>query len=276
MNVKPLNRRTSESHEQGVVSGSPLTDVNDRYWQEYWNLRSKYFADARNCQQLYEEFIESYLERETEISWLDVGCGHTLLHHGGEEKSLKFVQRTKFAVGLDCDVVALSRNRIFSHRLAGDVESLPFGNDSFDLITANMVVEHLRNPIGFVREIVRVLKPGGAFVVHTPNLFHWEALLAYLTPHKFHELCCWLIEKRDSSDVYPVFYRANTLSVLKKLFNAVGMRLEQGGTIADVPRRFPVPLLSRVLLLLSIVEVRLLSSGFFMSFRHNLLLAFRK
>jgi 2-polyprenyl-3-methyl-5-hydroxy-6-metoxy-1,4-benzoquinol methylase len=48
--------------------------------------------------------------------------------------------------------------------------ALPFPDASFGAVTALEVIEHLENPRAFVKEIVRILKPGGFAIVSTPNL----------------------------------------------------------------------------------------------------------
>jgi SAM-dependent methyltransferase len=48
-------------------------------------------------------------------------------------------------------------------------ERLPYQEDSFDLVIASHVMEHLAAPLPFFREAVRVLKPGGLLYVETPS-----------------------------------------------------------------------------------------------------------
>lgn len=50
-------------------------------------------------------------------------------------------------------------------------EALPFGEDSFDLVLSDNVVDHAENPRRIVEEMVRVLKPGGA-LYFTVNIHH--------------------------------------------------------------------------------------------------------
>jgi SAM-dependent methyltransferase len=45
----------------------------------------------------------------------------------------------------------------------GDVYALEFADDSFDIVHAHQVMQHLARPIDAMREIRRVLKPGGVF-----------------------------------------------------------------------------------------------------------------
>ncbi len=50
----------------------------------------------------------------------------------------------------------------------------------FDLITAVEIIEHLDNPRHFLRELRKLLKPGGHLVITSPNVEHWMARLKFL------------------------------------------------------------------------------------------------
>jgi len=56
-------------------------------------------------------------------------------------------------------------------------DSLPFGDDEFDLVVASHVLEHIPNPIAIFGEILRVCRPGGLVYVEAPSdrsaLFSW-------------------------------------------------------------------------------------------------------
>ena len=49
------------------------------------------------------------------------------------------------------------------------VPPLPFANDSFDFVISFQVIEHIKQDLELVREVKRVLRPGGKFIVTTPN-----------------------------------------------------------------------------------------------------------
>ena len=55
----------------------------------------------------------------------------------------------------------------------------PIANDSFEEIYAKHIIEHLDDPIGFMREMCRILKPGGKIFVETP---HFSSRVAYSEP----------------------------------------------------------------------------------------------
>ncbi|MDD1776995.1 MAG: class I SAM-dependent methyltransferase, partial [Candidatus Helarchaeota archaeon] len=51
----------------------------------------------------------------------------------------------------------------------GSLESQQFTSNTFDLVIALEVIEHVPSPITFLREISRILKPGGFVCLSTPN-----------------------------------------------------------------------------------------------------------
>lgn len=53
--------------------------------------------------------------------------------------------------------------------MQGVVPPLPFANESFDCVVSFQVIEHIKHDKEFVREVFRVLRPGGRFIVSTPN-----------------------------------------------------------------------------------------------------------
>ena len=51
----------------------------------------------------------------------------------------------------------------------GVVPPIPFADESFDYVVSFQVIEHIKRDKEFVREVHRVLKKGGKFIVSTPN-----------------------------------------------------------------------------------------------------------
>ena len=49
------------------------------------------------------------------------------------------------------------------------VPPIDFENSSFDYVVCFQVIEHIKDDMTFVREVARVLRPGGKFIVSTPN-----------------------------------------------------------------------------------------------------------
>ncbi|MBV9769068.1 MAG: methyltransferase domain-containing protein, partial [Bryobacterales bacterium] len=58
--------------------------------------------------------------------------------------------------------------------------AVPGHENSFDVVVAAEVIEHLENPRSMLREIFRILRPGGSAIITTPNNESWRSLIALL------------------------------------------------------------------------------------------------
>jgi SAM-dependent methyltransferase len=115
-----------------------------------------------------------------------------------------------------------------SRRICSSLDSLPFSDASFDLVTCNMVVEHLPAPFAIFHELSRVLAPGGILLVHTPNTQNY-LVFANILAKKLLPRSVVLKLKNDGraeDDVYPTYYRANNARALRKLGESVSLQLE--------------------------------------------------
>jgi SAM-dependent methyltransferase len=97
---------------------------------------------------------------------LDAGCGSgrnmiELARHG-----------TVSGVELSGPSVDIARARGAGEVIAGSVLDMPFDSDSFDLSVCLDVIEHLDDDVGALRELRRVLAPGGSLLVTVPA-YQW-------------------------------------------------------------------------------------------------------
>jgi len=194
-----------------------------------------------NSQYLYAEALRAAL-RDTQ-SWLDLGCGHQLLPAWMGHQSMDLPAGARLTVGIDLDADALRSHNTLRRRIRADVEQLPVAAASFDLVTANMVLEHVRNAELLFYDVSRVLKPGGSFLIHTPNLAGYTTILAKCTPGPWRPKLAALLQGRQESDVYRTFYRANTIHVLRALAAGAQLDVAELQTVASSPQLYKVPLL---------------------------------
>jgi SAM-dependent methyltransferase len=182
--------------------------VRDLSLRFYWKAQSLMVPGLQYAQTLYEQVLwQVTTGRE---AWLDLGCGHQVLPPWRSVQEINLVKQTRVTIGLDADFQSLKSHRTIARRVCGSVTTLPFTSGSFDLVSSNMVFEHLDDPERQLREIARVLRPNGVLVFHTPNVRGYPTVLAKLVPEFVKKKLIWALERRHEEDVYPTFYRINS------------------------------------------------------------------
>jgi SAM-dependent methyltransferase len=95
---------------------------------------------------------------------LDVGCGRGQFISAAREHDWD-------AWGLEVTTDAIENlpKRIRPWVAVGRLESPPFAEEFFDALTLFDVIEHVRQPVEFLRHCHRLLKPDGTLIITTPN-----------------------------------------------------------------------------------------------------------
>lgn len=161
-----------------------------------------------------------------DMTVVDYGAGRGVWadNHTGYVRSLMILKgKVAKVIGLDVDPAVL-QNRVVDEAHTFDPDGrLPLADASVDLLLAKAVLEHIQNPEHAASEIARVLKPGGWFCAWTPNRWGYIGLGARLVPNHLHAKLLQRVEpvdKRPNLDVFPAYYRMNTLGAIRRLFPA--------------------------------------------------------
>jgi 2-polyprenyl-3-methyl-5-hydroxy-6-metoxy-1,4-benzoquinol methylase len=110
---------------------------------------------------------------------LDLGCRYgalTRTYSGGND-----------VVGVDVDREALAVAEAelgIATRWADVEQPLDFADESFDVVVAGELIEHVRDPSRLAAEAFRVLRPGGRVVGSVPNAFRLKSRLLFLMGRK--------------------------------------------------------------------------------------------
>jgi glycosyltransferase involved in cell wall biosynthesis/ubiquinone/menaquinone biosynthesis C-methylase UbiE len=120
--------------------------------------------------------LMDFLELKDGETVLDCGCGMGFyLMTMGKLRNLKLV-------GVDGDVGRLDwaeRERVPAELASVDIHDLPFASNSFDKVLMTEVLEHLADDRAAMREIFRILKPGGVLALSVPHAnypFWWDPI----------------------------------------------------------------------------------------------------
>ena len=120
--------------------------------------------------QILASFVEDICRRVTDRRprILDVGCGT------GREPADALKYGDAEGVDVSEDALAFCRERGWTRCELGAGEELPYEDGTFDLVTAFDVVEHMDDDLAGLREMCRVLRPGGRVLLFVPTfMFLW-------------------------------------------------------------------------------------------------------
>jgi len=116
---------------------------------------------------------------------LDAGCG---AGYGAAELAQSALQVTGLDIATDAVEYARTTypiaNLLF---LVSSCTATPFRPNSFELVVAFEVIEHLRDYRAFLNECARVVTPQGLFIVSSPNKSYYAESRAKTGPNPFHE-----------------------------------------------------------------------------------------
>lgn len=146
-------------------------------------------------QQSLDDFVGTFvasIEANRVVNVLDLGCG--------TGRDYEFLRRLFPAIryhGLDIEdsPEVQKRRRDELSFFSYDGVNMPFPDQSFDVVFARQVLEHVRYPDDVVAEVERVLRPGGHFIgsvsqlepYHSYSIFNWSPY-AIITVFESHSL----------------------------------------------------------------------------------------
>jgi ubiquinone/menaquinone biosynthesis C-methylase UbiE len=170
--------------------------------------------------------------------WLDLGCGR-----GTNDPALvpirRYMNETLY-VGVDLDFESLCDCNEFN-RICAAGSLLPFRDATFEVVSSNMVFEHLENPCHVLEEVRRVLMPDGTLIVHTSSSLHYSLLagrlLSYAIPKRAYRNLVSRFTGRNEKDIFETHFKANTARRLSELAMKCGMRVTSFSYM-DTPATF--------------------------------------
>ncbi|RHW36154.1 SAM-dependent methyltransferase [Lysinibacillus yapensis] len=139
--------------------------IKQKVQQQFGQHAQKYVTSSTHATGSDLALLKEWLEVTSDSVALDIatGGGHvvkTLAPHVGQV----------FATDLTYGMLETAKKHLDPYAsnifyVIADAESLPFLENTFDAVTCRIAPHHFPNPQLFVKEVARVLKPGGKFVL---------------------------------------------------------------------------------------------------------------
>lgn len=164
----------------------------DKSFKHRWTIFNETFGELQNSNH----------------ACLDIGCG--------EMSELSENPNFKIKIGTDVSIPQ-NINEFDFPFLQSDIYSLPFKNQSIDIILLRFVVEHIEIPKNAFDEINRVLTPYGKILILTTNIKSPIIFLPKIIPYKFRKKMLLKIFGVGDDDIFPTYHHLNSLKSIKKL-----------------------------------------------------------
>lgn len=193
-----------------------------KYWRATEKLRS-----ANAVHRSYQDASLSRLRLRPDLRILEAGCGSGELMYKVERS-----QPGLHVVGVDLGLASLedARRRLDKAVFAqSDLCSLPFPEHTFDVVYCSSVLWYVESPCVAIRELVRVTRPGGAFLFDVRNRWHVSAILA-----------AWMVGIRRLLGSKQPRYHLISLRRLEHLVASLPVAAQVEGFFAVAPTRFPL------------------------------------
>ena len=191
----------------GGMSQETFDQFFARYFPDGWNAGVPYYGD-----------LDSRIAGATSV--LDLGCG--------DNRALARYRTAGRSVwGTDFT----PHPNLFapeSFRTLSPNGTVPFPDETFDVIASCWVLEHVREPVRYLAEVRRLLRPGGAFVSLSVNAWHYTTgitRLLGLLPHALTQRLVRRLYGRATHDTFPTYYRLNTPAALRRHARQAGLDL---------------------------------------------------
>ena len=136
-----------------------------------------FYKSYKESVQLCKESVLDLTNKNRNAVILDCGCDEGSFTM---EVAKRIGSNNVYGVDISTNASTKAKAKGIKTRSSDLNNRFPYNENTFDVIIANQVIEHLSNTDGFIQEIKRTLKPGGYAIISTNNLSSWHNIVAII------------------------------------------------------------------------------------------------
>jgi len=99
---------------------------------------------------------------------------HNILDVGGGEPFTKWLKKYRHLFK-DSTYRTFDYDSSTGADVVGDIHKIPISDNTYDAIICSSVLEHVRDPLTAMKEMYRILKPGGYMFFYVPSIYPYHA-----------------------------------------------------------------------------------------------------
>lgn len=187
--IVPSLMKVITSNVSGGVSDC---DIYDKLYKMYHRLvpQAKPLLSEQRSTRRANDIVNLLPKEFTPSSYLDIGCSE-----GSITADLATVLGVPNVAVYGCDVKDVYTTDFTFTRLEPTTTTLPYGDSSMDLITVLMVLHHIPHSDTTIKEMYRILRPGGYLVIreHDINDYRLNVLIDIM--HGFYSLVWYQVKE---------------------------------------------------------------------------------
>ena len=204
-----------------IASVSGLSDRTRHEVEMHRQVANMYrrrsgYAFAEDFQQERNDILMSLAPERSDARALDLGCGTGVMLD-------RLADRYPRVLGLDIseemlegyDLSGLAEGKTV-HLARADMHALPLAAGRFDVVVCRSALHHMEDEVAVLKEIARVLAPGGVLVLGEPA-----------NDNVLTRLARWWVRRRPSYGTLHTIDRAYTRGQLRALLDAAGLEVKR-------------------------------------------------
>lgn len=212
------------------------------YWEKSYNENTYPGHKLRSREKKVLQYLDSLnLKKESKILELGYGAGVTsakIYSRGFNITGIDISNNFRDLAAKNCKKVKAKDNKSKFKFIVGNAEKLEFKDNRFDCVIGIGFIHYLEDPDKCLKEVYRILKPGGYFIISQRNMYGINKLdgplkiirtLPYILVNRKYELR-W----QDTALIYPIITFVTIASFFSNSMKGLKLKLTKHRKMGEI------------------------------------------